>query len=307
MSATVEEARRVLAGVTVTPVSPFTSRGDLDLEAAAAHAERLAVSGIRSVAVAGNTGEFYALTTEEVDRLVGVWREAAGPGMFLWMGVSGSQADVRRRLVSARERGAQGALLHSPPHTYLSEGGMKRYLETVLDEAQAEGLVVALYKRDARVPDSVIVALSRHPALAGVKYAVNDLMAVSRLVHDLDGTVPVVCGTAEVWAAAFATVGARGFTSVLGGVAPRLSLTLQRAMEQDDLAGVRRIVALVAPFERMRQEQGSALNIPAVKAAMSWRGWPQGPVRPPLEDLDDLHEKVLGGILVAWEEAGAWL
>ena len=93
MSATVEEARRVLAGVTVTPVSPFTSRGDLDLEAAAAHAERLAASGVRSVAVAGNTVEFYALTTEEVDRLVGVWREAAGPGMFLWMGGSGSKAD----------------------------------------------------------------------------------------------------------------------------------------------------------------------------------------------------------------------
>lgn len=303
----VTAARAALTQVTVTPVSPFRPDGELDLDGIQTLAGSLVVSGLKSVAVAGNTGEFHALSEEEIGRMTVIWRLELGQAAFLWLGVAGGLEEIRRRVRQASLLGADGILLHSPPHTYLSADGVKRYLENVLDMSADEGLPVVLYKRDARLPDGAVVSLRDHPSLAGIKYAVNDLAGVAELVGALEGKLELTCGSAELWATAFHTVGARGFTSGLAQVAPALSLGLRQALQDGDLAEASRLVSLMAPFEILRREAHSALNIPVVKAAMNLRAMPGGNVRPPLEDLDADGQKRLAAILRHWQEAGAWL
>lgn len=54
-------------------------------------------------------------------------------------------------------------------------------------------------------------------------------------------------------------------------------------------------------FEELRARDGSANNVPAVKAAMDAAGLAEGRVRPPMCDLDPATEQEVAAIVAEWE------
>lgn len=65
-------------GVLFFPVTPFTADGALDEERLARHIESGVTAGAGGVFVACGTGEFHALTPEEIERATRVAVEVAG-------------------------------------------------------------------------------------------------------------------------------------------------------------------------------------------------------------------------------------
>ena len=114
-----------------------------------------------------------------------------------------------------------------------------------------------------------------------------------------------VCGLAESWAPSFTAAGARGFTSGLVNVAPRLSLAVHAALAKGDFAGARAIVNKLEPFERMRTKFRNGANVTVVKEAVTYSGLDVGPVRVPgLPRLDQKDREELFALLRGWQETG---
>jgi 4-hydroxy-tetrahydrodipicolinate synthase len=126
-------------------------------------------------------------------------------------------------------------------------------------------------------------------------------MRLAEAIRRCDPEIVWVDGLAEPWAAPFFAVGARGFTSGLINVWPEHSVAIHRALERNDFATARELIAVMAGFEELRAEEQNGTNVSVVKAALRLLGEDCGATRPP--SAWPLTEKQLAGLrrqLQAW-------
>jgi hypothetical protein len=133
------------------------------------------------------------------------------------------------------------------------------------------------------IPDTFSVP--KGGKLAGIKYAVNDVDAVSRFAAALDKRAGLYCGTAERFAPYFMLAGARGYTSGAGNRCPRLTLAMYQALAAGNYVEARRILTVIRPIEDYRARAADSYNISMLKFALQVAGHDFGPVRPPLRSL----------------------
>jgi 4-hydroxy-tetrahydrodipicolinate synthase len=291
--------RAALAGISGVHVTPYAADGNIDRKTLLRVVDRIASAGVHNIVSAGNTGEFYALTPDEV-RLV---HDAAAEANA---GRSKMTAAVGRSLKEALELGrrAKGAgfdalMAHQPLDPFAAPQAQAAYFRAIAD---AVDLPVVAYVRSDATSLKELMSIADHPNVTGVKFATPNLMLLAEAVRASgSGTALWVGGLAEGWAAPFHAVGARGFTSGLVNVDPGRSLAIHTALEAGDLDRVRDLVATIARFETMRTRYGNGANVTVVKEAMALLGFPMGPVRlPGLPALDAGDRDILAGILRDW-------
>lgn len=284
-----DDIRSRLSGISAVPVTPFRAGGEVDEEALGGIVRRVVDAGIDVVVACGNTGEQASLSAEEADRVIAQTLEAAGAASVI-VGVGG---DVRTAAAHARRAvalGAAGVMVHFPTDPYLSDDGLVRYYGELA--AATDGAVVP-YVRGQGLSNVVLDALAERENVVAVKYAVPDLLAFAAFADRYGEALVPICGLAELWAPAFWLVGARGFTSGLVNVVPRLSVALLEALRASEYERAMALWRAVEPFERLRARHASANNVPVVKEAMQVLGLlADASVRPPLSPLraDDRAE-----------------
>lgn len=295
--------RKALTGVSGVPVTAYDDRGEVAPRTTAKVYERVAAAGIHNIVAAGNTGEFYALTPEEI-RIV---HEAAVSGVDGKAPVTAAIGRSLREAVGmakdAARIGASAVMSHQPVDPFAAPSAQIDYFCNLAD---ASALPLVAYVRAEGFSVAEIVRLANHGNIAGIKFATTDLMLLSRAIPAADPAGALfVCGLAESWAPTFTAAGARGFTSGLVNVAPKLSLAVHHALERGDFAAARAIVNKLEPFERMRTKFRNGANVTVVKEAVSYSGLDVGPVRVPGLPLLDQHDREeLHRLLRGWEAEG---
>jgi len=295
-----------LATVQFVPPTPFSSDAETLLPGLLGQLlERMIAAGARVLLPAAGTGEFHSLTAEEVITCVQVACEVAGPectiiapvGLSLRHAISIGQASA--------ELGAAALLVMPPVHPYVGDEGFADYFRAI---ARAVPLPLLTYKRSTAPSDEVLRQLAEEGILAGVKYAVNDVDAVTRFVEASHGRLPVYCGTAERYAPFFMLAGAEGYTSGVGCVCPRLTLALHAALARQDYPAAMKLLSVLRPVEDFRARHQDKWNITSIKYAVELAGLPFGPPRPPQPTLG-LEEQATFRQLLApslkWEWAAA--
>jgi 4-hydroxy-tetrahydrodipicolinate synthase len=268
-----------LAGISGILVTPFDAGGEVAPERLAPILDRALGAGVHVPVVNGNTGEFYALTTEEACVMV---REVAGlvDGRApLLAGVGRGVRDATRLARASAEAGAAALMVHQPPDPFVAVRGTVDYVKAVIDASG--GLPVMLYLRNDAIGTAGIAALCALPGVRGVKWATPNPMRLAEARAACDPGIAWVGGLAEVWAPAFYAVGARGFTSGLINVWPERSLAIYAALEATDYAKARELIAGMRVFEEIRAEELGGANVTGVKAALKALGHDCGPTRPP--------------------------
>lgn len=283
------DLRESLRNVAFTTATPFTEDGQsVDHDAIRENLATIEQAGGELYVPCGNTGEYYSLTPEE--RVAVVETTADAVDGCVVAGAGGSVDDVVQYAESYADVGADGLMVMHPSHPYKHEVGLREYYEAIADRSP---LGVVVYKRGTDVPDDVVVDLTEHENVVGVKYADANIKTFSRVVSASEGDVTWINGIAERFAPAFALEGAEGFTTGIGNFVPEETLALERAIEDRDWERARRIRDVLRPYESLRDEPGannslgSAYNIPAVKTGLELAGLTGGPVRPPLVELTD--------------------
>ncbi|MDO1583558.1 dihydrodipicolinate synthase family protein [Rhizobium oryzicola] len=298
----VSEMRKVLHGVSGVPVTAYDAAGEVDITNTSKVYARVAQAGIHNIVAAGNTGEFYALTPDEILKVF----EAAIKGVDgrapVTAAIGRSQREAIAMAKSAKGMGASAVMSHQPVDPFAAPQAQIDYFCGL---AEASPLPLVAYVRATGFSLDDLVRLAGHPNIAGIKFATTDVMLLSRAIEAADPNGALfVCGLAESWAPAFAAVGASGFTSGLVNVAPELSLAVHDALSKGDFAAARKVVALIEPFERMRTKFGNGANVTVVKEAVTMLGIHVGPVRVPgLTRLDDADRASLAALLESWNLA----
>jgi 4-hydroxy-tetrahydrodipicolinate synthase len=290
-----------LRTVHLVPLTAFDERDELNLAVQADHTAALYAAGVRVFLPAAGTGEFHSLSADEIVQVIRVTREAAGADALVFAPVGGPighALDVARRSVQA---GADGLMFMPLGHPYLSDAGALDYYSSVLD--RLADVHCLIYKSAAIPSDSLLSTLARRPQVVGVKYAVNDLAAVRKLIASSDADCEWLCGSAERFAPYFLLAGCGGYTSGAGNVCPRLTLRMHAAFAAGDADAGFRVQKQILPIEEYRARAGDSYGISMLKQAMSLLDRPFGLPRPPQRKLTAEEQSEIQKIVAATLDA----
>ncbi|MCD1644777.1 dihydrodipicolinate synthase family protein [Aurantimonas coralicida] len=268
-----------LAGISGILVTPYDAAGDVAPAKLAPILDRALAAGVHMPVVNGNTGEFYALTTDEAVTMVREVAALVDGRAPLLAGVGRGIRDACRLARASADAGATALMIHQPPDPFVAPRGTVDYVRAIIDASG--GLPVMLYLRNDAIGTKGIAALCALPGVKGVKWATPNPMKLAEAIAACDPSITWVGGLAEVWAPAFYAVGARGFTSGLINVWPERSMAIHAALEASDYAAARDLIAGMRAFEEIRAEELNGTNVTGVKAALAAMGDDCGPTRPP--------------------------
>lgn len=285
--------------VGVAMVTPFTAEDELNAEVARELAARLVDGGCDALILNGTTGESPTTTVDEKLALIQAVKEEVGDRATIVAGAgtnnTRSSIDLAKRSADA---GADALLIVTPYYSKPSQAGLIKHFTAVAD---ATDLSVILYDIPGRsgipIHADTIRALAAHPHIKGMKEAKGDLASAASLIPDTG--LEYYSGDDALnlpWLA----VGATGFISVVGHIAPQLLRELKTSFEAGDLARAREINATLAP---LYAEQAKLGGVSLSKAALQLQGvevgeprLPQVAARP--EQVEELRlELEKGGFL----------
>lgn len=289
---------KALAGISGILVTPYDENGDIAPERLAPIIEKVLKAGVHMPVVNGNTGEFYALTTDEACDMVRAVCRMVGSRAPVLAGVGRGIRDACRLAEVSAEAGAAALMIHQPPDPFVAPRGTVDYVRAV-GEASG-GLPIMLYLRNDAIGTAAIAELCALPGVKGVKWATPNPMKLAAAKAACDPSITWVGGLAEVWAPTFYAVGARGFTSGLINVWPERSLAIHAALEAGDFSEARELIAGMRAFEDIRAEELNGTNVTGVKAALQALGEDCGPTRAPSAwPLTDGQQRSLEGFLAS--------
>ncbi|KUL94126.1 dihydrodipicolinate synthase [Bosea sp. WAO] len=294
-----EKVRLALRGISGVHVTAWKSDGEADWALTSKIVRGIAEAGIHNIVSAGNTGEFYPMTTEEVVRSHAVAAEAAAGKALVTAGIGRSLREAVSTGKLAAKAGCDAVMVHHPLDPFAAPQSQADYFLAI---AEALDIPLVAYVRSDAIGVKDLARVANHPNVAGVKFASSNMMLLADCVRETEGSsANWICGLAEGWAAPFYALGARGFTSGLINVAPERSLAVWRALEAGDYDTARREVDAIAGFEKLRTKYGNGANVTVVKEALGLLGTNVGPVRlPGLPELNESERAELRAIVSSW-------
>jgi 4-hydroxy-tetrahydrodipicolinate synthase len=275
----VHDIDKALTGISGILVTPYDDAGEIAPAKLKPIIDRALGAGVHFPVVNGNTGEFYALTTDEAVTMVTEVCAMVGDRAPVLAGVGRGIRDACRLAKASADAGASALMIHQPPDPFVAPRGTVDYIKAVSDASG--GLPMMLYLRNDAIGTKAIADLCAIPGVKGVKWATPNPLKLADAIAACDPSIVWVGGLAEVWAPPLYAVGARGFTSGLINVWPERSMAIHAALEASDYAKANQLIREMRAFEDIRAEEMNGTNVTGVKAALQALGQDCGPTRPP--------------------------
>jgi 4-hydroxy-tetrahydrodipicolinate synthase len=290
--------RAALKGISGVPVTPYGADGEIDISLLARMIARLAKTGVHNLMAAGNTGEFFSLSLDEIRKVHAITAEAAGSECLTSAAVGRSLVEAKALARDAIAAGAGAIMAHHPMDPFAGPSAQVDYFLAI---AEASTVPFIAYVRTDTFSVDDFRRLAAHENVAGVKFASTNLMLLAEVIRSTEDLPAVwVCGLAEAWAPPFYAIGAQGFTSGFVNVFPEISLQVHAALTAGDFAAARRLINTFSQFEELRTHYRNGSNVTVVKEALGMMGTNVGPVRlPGVPSLTNTERSVLRSIIEA--------
>jgi 4-hydroxy-tetrahydrodipicolinate synthase len=166
-------------------VTPFTTDGDLDLDAAARLATYL-VDDLRhdGLVISGTTGESPTTSDQEKSDLLQVVVDAVGDRASVLAGVGTfNTAHTLELAATAAKVGADGLLVVTPYYSRPPQAGLLAHFRIIADSTDVP---IMLYDIPGRsgvpIATDTMLRLAEHPRIVAVKDAKGDLVATSQVL-----------------------------------------------------------------------------------------------------------------------------
>lgn len=286
-----------LAGVFPPIPTPFTAEGDLDVAHLRSNLERWDREPLAGYVVGGSNGEYAYQSTDERVEAIRVAREVIPPERLL---IAGSALEGTRETIALTRRmaeaGADAAIVVTPNYYRgrMTAAALEAYYRQVAD---ASPIPVLLYSVPANtaldLPAQVVIRLSAHPNIIGLKDSGGDVTKIGYMVQESAPGFQILAGSAGFFLGALA-VGAVGCVAALANIAARPLAELYERVQRGDLVGAR---ALQLPLIEANMAVTSRFGVPGLKAAMDMLGLYGGPVRSPLLPLSEEDRSELQRVL----------
>jgi 4-hydroxy-tetrahydrodipicolinate synthase len=275
----------------VISITPFTVDGRLDEAAFRAHLRRLAAAGIGVYVGGGGSGEGYTLDGAETLRVLEIAvEELKGTVPVRSMGTEPRTAqqlvDYIRLAASVGVDATQVYSLDVGHGHQPTTAEIETYFNDVLDPVSAVGLPAVLSTHQSvgyRIPIDMIARFVERFDLAGVNCSHGDPGYLVRLIDAVGDRVEIHVGGPIQGLTALA-LGAEGFLTSEGNLAPRLCVSVIDLFEKGDLPGTFDAFAKVVRLFDLLYGHG---GIRATKAVLNHYGLAGGYPRKPQLPVDD--------------------
>lgn len=291
--------REYFGTVCVAMVTPFDKNGGLDVEAARNLADHLVSSGVDALVLAGTTGESPTTSlAEKIDLLTAV-KDAVGDRAKLIAGAGSYDTRASIDLAKASvDAGADALLVVTPYYSKPSQEGIYQHFRAISEATFAPICVYDIPPRSV-VPilPETMRRLAQLDTIKAVKDAKGDIATSTPLIEELglawySGDDPLNLP--------WLSVGATGFISVIGHLAPAKLRQLHTHFDNGNLVAAR---ALNAELSHLAAAQARLGAVTLSKAGLRLQGIEVGDPRLPImaasdSELEQLREDMtLAGVL----------
>lgn len=274
-------------GVLPAIVTPFRRNLalDLDLDGLESNLEFLIENGVHGVVPCGSTGESATLSFEEHELVIEKTIEVVNGRVPVIAGTgSNNTAEAVRFTKAAKDLGADGVLVISPYYNKPNRSGLVKHY-TILADID---IPVIMYNVPGRTGQNLtpefVAEMARHPNIVGIKEASGDIGQISKIIEKtLDEDFVVISGDDNLTFPILA-LGGSGVISVAANVEPGRMVAMFDAFCEGDFETALDLHYELSPlFRKMFIDT----NPIPVKKAVELRGMAGGPVRLPLDELDE--------------------
>lgn len=272
-------------GIYAPVATIFDGNGDLDLPRFRSNMEFYAGSDLDGVVILGSNGESALLERDEKLRLIEAGVKAIGGRRKVMAGVGAESTKATISLTKdAAASGIDYALIVTPNY-YKPRYDNTAYLDHYRAVADASPVPILVYVMAAYtgvdLASSLVVELSKHPNIAGVKDSGGNAPKVGEMIAGARTGFSVLAGSANFLYPALC-LGAAGGILALGDIAPDKCKEIERRFRAGDHDGARALqLKMLAPNAAVTSKHG----IPGLKVALEAVGLEGGSPRSPLRPL----------------------
>jgi len=273
-------------GVYPAIITPFRtgSRPDLDLEGLRANVAWLVEQGVHGIVPCGSTGESATMSHKEHEKVIEETVDVVNGRVPVLAGTGSNNTEEALLLTKAAKNiGADGVLVISPYYNKPNKSGLKKHYTKIADL----DIPVVMYNVPGRTGQNLEVDLvrdlSRHPNIIGIKEASGNLAQIWQIIEATrEEKFKVISGDDNL-TLPILQMGGAGVISVAANVEPALMVEMYEEFRKGNYQKARDLHFRLEPLFK---DLFIDTNPIPVKRAVGLRGMAAGPVRLPLDDLD---------------------
>ncbi|CAM4022807.1 4-hydroxy-tetrahydrodipicolinate synthase [Mesobacillus zeae] len=282
-------------------ITPMTKEQEIDWGGLKNNVNYFLSQGVKGIVINGSTGEFVSLSKEEKYEITeSVLKEVNGRIPV----IIGTSAETTKETIEntkqAETLGAECALIINPYYCKPKEEEIYFHFKEISSKVN---IPIMLYNNPftsgVDMSTDLMLKIGRDcERVAYIKESSGDIRKARDLARLGKGDFEVFCGSEELVMESY-FVGATGWISVAGNIAPKLVTDMFRYFENGELEKAWEINDKILPLCAFLEGSGKYVQI--VKRAMELVGQAGGPSRYPRLALTDDEEQNLKGILTNLE------
>ncbi|KIV85714.1 hypothetical protein PV11_01375 [Exophiala sideris] len=303
-------SRTLRPGINVPMVTFFNPETeDVDVDAVAKHAVRLAKAGLTSITCQGSNGEAVHLTREERKLVTETTRKALDEAGFSDMPiVVGCAAQSVRETVQfckdAYDAGGDYALI-LPPSYYKPSYTQASFVEYFQDVATESPIPVVIYNYPGAVAgvdldSDTIIKLAKHPKIVGCKLTCGNTGKLNRIAHAVNAATPSSSGSGWMCMGGSADftlqtliAGGSGIITGLGNVVPKACVKVFNLYAEGKVEEAQKLQAVVARGDWGVIAGGITGTKSALQTFYGYGGYARRPLPKPSKDDVAKYEAAL--------------
>jgi 4-hydroxy-2-oxoglutarate aldolase len=286
-----------LDGVMTPIITPFDAGDRVAHDHLVANLDRWNRSALAGYIVLGSNGENVHLTDVEKVEVLRTARGVIPADKLLIAGTGGESTRGTMALTEqAAAAGADAALVVHPSYYkgQMTPAVLINHYRVLADASPIPILVYNLPPATSiDLPADVLVELSHHPNIIGVKDTGGNIAKMGETVRRADPSFQVLAGSANFFYPSLA-IGVRGGVLALANVAPDEAVDLYRLFKAGELERGQALHLRMLP---VNLAVTTRFGISGLKAALDMLGYYGGPPRLPLLPLDGERRQELAAIL----------
>lgn len=285
-------------GIIPPIITPFTEDGKFNEPVYREMVDHLIREGVHGVFPLGTTGEFYAVSEDEVREIFAVTLDAVKGRVPVYGGATHITTRGTVRLVQvAEEAGVDAVSVLTPMFVSQTQDEIYQFYKTV---AENTSLPVIIYnnrpKTNVHVAPATVAKLAEIPNIVGVKDSTGDFTNTAEYIRLTRGNdhFSVLLGRDTLIYAGLCC-GAAGAIASCANVAPRIAADIYDKFKAGDLAGALDAQFTLAPL-RLACNMGTFPEV--IKEGLMMQGYPVGKCLDPIQELTPDEKDKLRKVLV---------
>ncbi|NVK31984.1 MAG: dihydrodipicolinate synthase family protein [Gammaproteobacteria bacterium] len=279
-------------GIYTPAITPFLDSGQIDYDGTATVIEHLISSGVDGIILAGTTGEYYAMTSEERIEMMPKVKAMIEGRVPLIVGTGAIRTeDAVVFAEAAAKHGADGLLVATPPYALPTEQELAVHALTI---DRAANLPIMLYnypgRMGAMMGEEFLDLISASSNFCAIKESSGDINRLHLLANGYPN-IQLSCGMDDQ-ALEFFAWGAKSWVCAGSNFAPEAHIALYKAcVDEGDFNKGRQIMSAMMPLMTVLEQGGKFIQ--CIKQGMDLRGLPGGQPRKPLLGMTEEEQLAL--------------